>query len=134
MRQSLAAGRFTGRTISAHAADSVVGEGTLLPGPASGPQVIPGRIGNPEVRQAPRAILEIPLKRPPSRDSQIAFTGDIVHLGYELRTCGRQPRRKGIRDGLARCPALTAPHRIDTYASGVIALTLGHLEVQYPRV
>jgi hypothetical protein len=89
---------------SGHAADSVVDEGTPLPGPAGDPQVIPSRVGNPEVRQAPRAILEIPLRRPPSRDNQIAFTGDIVHLGHELRTCGRQRDAKASGMALRAAP------------------------------
>ena len=95
-----------------------VDEGKLLPGSAGDLKVLSGGIDDPDVRQAPRTILEILFKRSPSRRDQIAFTGGIVNLKHELCP-GRQPRRKDVRNGPSRCPQ---PHGatlgIDTYALG----------------
>ena len=117
-----------------HAADRAVDERTLLPGPAGDPKVVPSGIDDPEVRQAPRAILEILFKWPPSRHDQIALTGNIVNLEHELRPGRRQPRRESVRNGPSRCSHSygAALHRY--IRARVTPLILRHAEAQYPRV
>ena len=98
------------------------------------PKVVPSGIDDPEVRQAPRAILEILLKRPPSRCDQVTFTSDIVNLEHQLNAPRRQPRRAGGRDGPSwRSHPHGAPLHRDVRAR-VTALILRHAEAQYPGV
>ena len=55
--------------------------GARLPGPVRDPEEVPSWIQDPEIRQAPRAVLEILLERPPRRDNPIALTGHIADFG-----------------------------------------------------
>jgi hypothetical protein len=103
-------------------------------GPVGDPKVVPSGIDDPEVPQAPRAIAEILLKRPPSRHDQVTFTSDIVNLKYQLHPRRRQPRREGGRHGPSCCahPHGATLHRY--VRARVMALILRHAEAQYSSV
>ena len=70
--------------------------GARLPGPVRDPEEVPSRIQDPEIRQAPRAVLEILPERPPRRDNPIALTGHIVDLENQLYPGRRQSRGAGM--------------------------------------
>ena len=65
---------------------------------SSDPEEVPSWIQDPEIRQAPRAVLEILLERPPRRGNPIALTGHIVDLENQLYPGRRQSRGAGIRN------------------------------------
>ena len=67
-----------------------------LPGPVRDPQVVPGRVEDPEIPQAPRAVTEILGDRPSRRCDLVALGHDIVDFEHQLHPGGRQPRGAGI--------------------------------------
>jgi hypothetical protein len=67
-----------------------------LPGPVRDPQVISGRVENPEIPQAPRAVTEILDDRPSRRCDLVALGRDIVDFEYQFHPGRRQPRDAGI--------------------------------------
>jgi hypothetical protein len=71
---------------------------TRLPGPVRNPQVVPGRIEDPEVLQAPRPVLEILRHRPSRRHHPVALSNDVINFEHQLHPGGRQPRGTGIRN------------------------------------
>src|ERR1700689_557774 len=73
---------------------------TRLPGPVRNPQVVPGRIEDPEVLHAPRPVLEIIRQRPSRRRHPVALSNDVVNFEHQLHPGRRQPRGTDIRN----CP------------------------------
>jgi hypothetical protein len=63
----------------------------LSSGSAGDPEVVPARIEDPEVRQAPWAVLEIVFERPSCRSDPIALAGDIVHFKNQIHSRRRSP-------------------------------------------
>lgn len=63
-------------------------------------KVVPGRIEDPEVFQAPRTVLQFLVQRPARRHDPITLIHDIVDLQHQLHSCWRQSPRPGAGD----CP------------------------------
>ena len=82
---------------------------TRLPGLVRNPQVVPGRIEDPEVLHAPRPVLEILRQRPSRRRHPVALSNDVVNFEHQLHPGRRQPRGTDIRN----CP----PSGPDTHAT-----------------
>src|ERR1700733_9107254 len=59
---------------------------TRLPGPVRNPQVVPGRVEDPEVLHAPRPVLEILRQRPSRRRHPIALSNDVVNFEHHLHS------------------------------------------------
>ena len=102
--------------------------------PAGDPKVVPSGIEDPEVPQPPGAVLEILAERPSCRYDPITLTDDIVHLKHQFDSCGRQPRRAGIRNCPPGGPDAHSAALQRYIRSRIIALILGDAEAQYPRV
>jgi hypothetical protein len=54
----------------------------LLACPAGDTQVVAGRIEDPEVGRAPRAILQILLQGPPCGHDPVVLSGDVIYLKH----------------------------------------------------
>ena len=71
---------------------------TRLAGPVRNPQVVPGRIEDPEVLQAPQPVLEILRERPSRRRHTVALSNDVINFEHQLYPGRRQPRGTDIRN------------------------------------
>ena len=71
---------------------------TRLAGPVRNPQVVPGRVEDPEVLQAPRPVLEILRERPSRRRHTVALSNDVINFEHQLHPGRRQPRGTDIRN------------------------------------
>ena len=87
-----------------------------------------------DLRMSTRVEVIEAIPRPSCRHDLIAFSGDMVDLKHQFRSCGRQPCRTSARNCPLGCPDshLAPLHR--HIGARIIALILGHAEAQHPRV
>jgi len=89
---------------------------TRLPGPVRNPQVVPGRIEDPEVLHAPRPVLQILRQRPSRRRHPVALSNDVVNFEHQLHPRGGPPDSSVSANGASLVLHAAVYHRWWTWA------------------
>ena len=130
-------GEVMGSSSYSHAAvmiHSVKGSCHSLWCPVGDPQKVAGRIEDPEVCQAPCAVLEIFFQWPSCCYDPVALSRNVVYLQYQFHADGRPPAGRGRRKWPRSGPDMDRTTRQRDIRIPPAALIFCDAEAQDPSV